>query len=81
MTNLEFRDPVFLVLLILAPLVFGLARRAPSHVGFSSLKLLEHAPDSWRARLLIVPPLGLALASAALAIALAVSVGAQRNRL
>ncbi len=71
MTNLEFRDPVFLVLLILAPLVFGLARRAPSHVGFSSLKLLEHAPDSWRARLLIVPPLGLALASAALAIALA----------
>jgi len=71
MTGLEFRDPIFLVLLALAPLVYGLARRSPSRVRFSSLKLLEGAPDSWRTRLLVLPPLAIALASAALAVALA----------
>ena len=34
MTGLEFRDPVFLGLLVLAPLVFVLARRSGAHVGF-----------------------------------------------
>jgi len=71
MTGLEFRDPVFLGLLVLAPLVFVLARRSGAHVGFSSLGLLKTAPDSWRTRLVVVPPILLALASASLTLALA----------
>ena len=71
MSGIEFRDPVLLIFLALAPLVYGLARRSTAQVGFSSLRLLEGAPDSWRTRLLIVPPLLLAAATAALAIALA----------
>ncbi len=71
MSNLEFRDPVFLVLLALAPLVFMLARRTSAQVDFSSLALLETSPGSWRTRLLILPPLLLAAAAGALAIALA----------
>ena len=71
MTGLEFRDPVFLVFLALVPVVYRFARRSNARVRFSSLKLLEKAPASWRTRLLVVPPLLLATASAALTIALA----------
>ncbi|MDG2332617.1 MAG: VWA domain-containing protein [Myxococcota bacterium] len=70
-SGLEFRDPVFLVFLVLAPLVFALARRTNARVDFSSLALLAGSPGSWRTRLLVVPPLLLAAAAAALAIALA----------
>ena len=71
MTELEFRDPVFLAFLLLSPLVYGLARRSSARIRFSSLELLAGTPDSWRTRILVVPPLLLALAAAALAIALA----------
>jgi Ca-activated chloride channel family protein len=71
MTDLEFRDPVFLAFLLLSPVVYGLARRSTARVRFSSLKLLAGAPDSWRTRILVLPPLLMALAAAALAIALA----------
>ena len=70
-SSLDFRDHVFLVFLALAPLVFVLARRTNARVDFSSLTLLADSPESWRTRLLIVPPLLLAVAAAALAIALA----------
>ena len=55
MGNLEFRDPVFLAFALLAPLVYWMASRAPSVVKYSSLGLLEHAPSSWRVRLLPLP--------------------------
>ena len=71
MSELEFRDPVFLAFLLLAPGVYFLARRSAARVRFSSLELLAGTPDSWRSRMLVVPPLLLALAAAALAIALA----------
>ncbi|MCH2184560.1 VWA domain-containing protein [Myxococcota bacterium] len=71
MTDLEFRDPFFLLLIILTPLVFQLARRQPSVVRYSSLALLEAAPTSWRVKLLPLPAVFWALASALLALALA----------
>lgn len=71
MTGLEFRDPLFLLLGLLAPLVFWAARRSPSVVRYSSLSLLDAAPGSWRVRLLPVPAALLALAALALAVALA----------
>lgn len=71
MGSLEFRDPFLLAIGLLAPLVYVLAARVPSVVEYSSLRLLAHAPRSWRARLLPLPPLFLALATVALAVAMA----------
>jgi Ca-activated chloride channel family protein len=71
MSGLEFRDPVFLLLLILAPFIYLLAHRSPAVVRFSSLDLLEATPRSWRTRMLPLPPLMLALAWAVLTIAMA----------
>jgi Ca-activated chloride channel family protein len=70
-SGLEFRDPVFLLLALFAPLVYLLARRQPSVVRYSSLSLLASAPGSWRVALLPTPAVLLALATAVLAIALA----------
>ncbi len=71
MGGFEFRDPAFLVFVLLAPLVYALATRAPSVVKYSSLDLLHGAPSSWRVHLLPLPAICLALASVVLAIALA----------
>ncbi len=71
MSGLEFRDPIFLALLILAPAIFFLAHRSPAVVHYSSLDLLERTPDSMRARLLPLPPLMLAFAWVLLTIAMA----------
>jgi len=71
MGHWEFRDPIFLLLGLLAPLVFALASHSPATIEFSSLSLFEGAPPSWRTRLLPLPPLCLALATLALSIALA----------
>jgi Ca-activated chloride channel family protein len=71
MSGFEFRDPAFLFLLALAPVLYWLARRSPSAIRFSSHRLVAHAPSSWRVRLLPLPPACLALAGALLAIALA----------
>ena len=51
MFDWEFGDPWFLVLLILAPLVFWLATRPTSLLGFSSVSLLAQTSRSWRQRL------------------------------
>jgi Ca-activated chloride channel family protein len=67
----EFRDPLFLLTGLLAPLVYLLARRIPSHVTYSSLELPDRAPASLRVRLAGLPAWLLALASLALAVALA----------
>lgn len=71
MTSWQLRDPLFLVLLWLAPVVYWLASRRRSAVQYSSLDLLDHAPHSLRARLTWVPPILLALAVALLAVAMA----------
>jgi Ca-activated chloride channel family protein len=71
MSGLEFRDPIFLLLGLLAPIVFVIARANGSVVRFSSLSLLSGMPGSWRIRLLPLPALLLAAATVLLAIALA----------
>jgi Ca-activated chloride channel family protein len=71
MTGWVWRDPLFLLLALFAPLVFHWARRSPSVVRYSSLSLLEAAPDSWRIRLLALPAALLAAATVLLAVALA----------
>ena len=67
----EFRDPWFLLTVLLGPLAYVLARRVSSCIQFSSLAIADQAPRSWRARLIFLPPLMYASAVAMLAIALA----------
>lgn len=67
----ELRDPPFLALALLAPLVYVLAARVVATVTFSSLALPDAAPRSMRARLGDVPAILLATASLCLAVALA----------
>ena len=66
----DFRQPLFLFAVLLAPLVWMWASRLPAAVTYSSLALMDTAPASWRSRLGGLPPLALALAVVALAIAL-----------
>lgn len=71
LSSLELRDPLFLVVGLLAFPVYLLASRLPSAVIWSSLGLVDGAPRSWRTRLATLPAALLALAVVALAIALA----------
>ena len=68
---MELRDPWFLTLLLLAPIVVGLARRVPSALRFSSLAVVDRAGPTWRVRLSSLPALLSGLAVACLAVALA----------
>jgi len=67
----ELRDPLFLIVAALAPLVYWLAARMPAVLTYSSLALVDVAPRSQRARLAKLPALLLAAATLALAVALA----------
>lgn len=67
----EFGDPWFLILLILAPLVFWLATRPTSLLGFSSSRLVVRAKRSWRQRLSHLPAFMLAAAFVLLVVAIA----------
>jgi Ca-activated chloride channel homolog len=69
--RVEFREPWFLLLGVLALPVFLLARRSPGRVVFSSLSLLPARAASWRTRLAWVPDAGLALAALCMSVALA----------
>jgi Ca-activated chloride channel family protein len=71
MFDIEFRTPALLFVALLAPLVFYLASRSSSMVGYSSLATLRRVPRSLRARLAKLPAALLALAVASLAVALA----------
>lgn len=71
MSEFEFRDPYFLAVALLCPLVYLLASRLTAVVTFSSLALFATTPASLRARLLPLPPALLVLATLALAVALA----------
>ncbi|MFP6624644.1 MAG: VWA domain-containing protein [Myxococcota bacterium] len=67
----ELRDPLFLLVGLLALPVYWLASRLPSVVTYSSLTLVDAAPRSLRSRLAWLPAVLLGLAVVALAIALA----------
>ena len=67
----ELRDPLFLIVALLAPLVYALAARTPAALTYSSLALVDSAPRSQRARLAKLPAWLLAAAALALAVALA----------
>jgi Ca-activated chloride channel family protein len=67
----ELRDPLFLLAGLLAPFVYVLATRLPAAVTYSSLALVDAAPQSLRTRLARVPAILLSVATLALAIALA----------
>lgn len=71
LASLEFREPLLLLLGLLAVPVFLLARRSPGRVVFSSFRALPRSAGSWRARLAWVPDVLLALATLGLAVALA----------
>lgn len=68
---MELRDSTFLLFALLAPVVFLLANRNGSAVRYSSLRIPDSAPRSWRSRLTVLPPFLFALATVSLAIALA----------
>ncbi|MCA9126845.1 MAG: VWA domain-containing protein [Planctomycetales bacterium] len=67
----EFRDPWFLILLLLVPLVYLQTRRSKSSLAYSSLSLVAHTPVSLKQRLSALPALLLSLAASALIVALA----------
>ena len=71
MFDWELRDPWFLLLAALAPLVYSLATRSSSLLGYSSLTLLAHTKRSWRQRLSRLPAVLLALALVMLVTSLA----------
>ncbi len=71
MFDWELRDPLFLLVAGLAPLVYVMAARMPAALTYSSLSLVDVAPRSVRARLAALPAILLAAAVLALAVALA----------
>jgi Ca-activated chloride channel homolog len=71
MNGWEFRDPLFLLTALAAPLAFWLASRRASAVRYSSLRIADGAPRSWRVRLSKVPAVFTAIAIVSLAAALA----------
>ena len=79
---LEFRDPALGLLLLLAPLLYLLARRAGGVVTFSSVQLLPIRSRGLRVRLAFLPDALLALAFAALVIAaMGPRIGEQFSRI
>jgi Ca-activated chloride channel family protein len=71
MANWQFHDPLFLLLILLAPIVYLLASRRATSVQYSSLRMLDRAPSTLRGRLSRLPAILLSAAVAVLAIALA----------
>ena len=53
--GLELRDPLFLLIGLLALPVYWLASRLPASVTYSSLSLVNEAPRSLRTRLSSLP--------------------------
>ena len=68
MNGVEFREPSMLLLLLLVPLVFFLARRSPARVVFSSLVILPKV-ESFRSRFVWIPAFLLSLATASFVVA------------
>ena len=71
MFDIEFRDPWFLLMLVLVPWAFTLMRRPRSSLQYSSFKLFRQIPTSFRSRFALLPPVLVALSVSSLALALA----------
>lgn len=71
MVDFEFRDPAFLLLGLLAPVVLWFALRSPSTLRYSSLSIPDQGGRSWRARLSKLPSVLIAFAFGFLVVALA----------
>ncbi len=71
MSSWEFRDPLFLLVAIAAPFVLWLAWRSTSAVRYSSLRIVDGAPRSWRVRFSKLPAILMGFAVVSLAVALA----------
>ncbi|MEM9367612.1 MAG: VWA domain-containing protein [Planctomycetota bacterium] len=69
--SLEFRDPAFLLLGLLVPLVYWLAARTPSVLRYSSLSIPDQGKRSWRVRVSWLPAALMAIAFGLLSFALA----------
>jgi len=69
--NLDWTEPRFVLLAVLALPTWLLVRRAPGRVVYSSLRVLPVGAATWRTRLAWVPDVLLALAVVALAVAMA----------
>ena len=67
----EFRDPLFLLVGLAAPIVYWLAARVPSSVTYSSLDLPDAAIASPRVYLAKLPAILLAIAAVLMAMAMA----------
>ena len=67
----EFRDPLFLLIGLFAPLVYWFSIRIPSSVTYSSLSLPNRAQRAMRVYLSHLPAILLALAELCIAMALA----------
>jgi len=70
-SQFELRDPLFLLVGLLAPLVVWLGLRGGARLTYSSLSLFAEAHSTWRARLAPAPALLLGVAFALLAVAFA----------
>ncbi|MDE0056417.1 MAG: VWA domain-containing protein [Gammaproteobacteria bacterium] len=70
-TSMEFREPLLLLLAVLAVPLYLLARRAPGRLVFSSLGILPGEAGGWRRRFAWVPDVMLCLALIAMVVALA----------
>ena len=68
---MEFRDPLFLLMALVAPLAFVVASRSTSAVRFSSLRTPDRAARTWRVRLSRLPAVLMAIALVSFAVALA----------
>jgi len=71
MNQWELRDPIFLLVTVLAPLVIWLNWRGGGRLTFSSLRLVAETSASLRARLSFAPSLLLGLAIVLLGVAFA----------
>ncbi len=71
MTGFELRDPLFLLVGLLAPLVVWLAVRGGGRLAYSSLQLIESTGRSLRHRMAHLPALLSGIACALLAVAFA----------
>ena len=67
----EFRDPWFLLMALLAPVMFFWNRRATASVQYSSLELVRQASRGWRAHWAWLPSMLLAVSVVTLSVALA----------
>ena len=69
--SLEFREPIWLLLALLAPLVFVLSRRTQGHLIFSTHLALPPVSRSWRQQFSWLPAVLFSLATLAFAVSAA----------